>query len=370
MSSPRQTGRPIGVLHLIDTLSVGGAERMATNLVNGVPRELYAAHLCTTRRSGPLDAMVSAHVGRLRLERRYRLDLLAVRDLVRYIRDNDISIVHAHGSTIFTAAAAAQFARGVSLVWHLHYGTLATERRSGLPYRSIRGRIQTVIAASEPLAEWAQSALGWTSDRVRYIPNFSCLPPAQSSTVALPGVPGYRIVSVANLVREKDHTTLVRAMAKVAPAIPNAHLLLVGAGDERGAARVVRESVENAGLTQCVSFCGQRSDIEAILRGCDIGVISSFSEGLPLALLEYGHAALPAVTTAVGQCTDVVDGGRCGIVVPPRAPAALASAIMALLRDPDERKRLGCRLQQRVRTHFSAERVISMVCDIYDRLAR
>jgi glycosyltransferase involved in cell wall biosynthesis len=343
---------------------------MATSLVTCVPREIYSAHLCTTRRSGALEDCIGAHVGRLRLERRHRLDLVAVRSLVRYIRDHEIAILHAHGSTIFTAAAAAQFARGISVIWHLHYGTLATEQRSGWPYRLIKGSIETVVAASEALAEWAQSAFGWTSDRVRYVPNFSTLPPVQGNAVALPGSPGLRVVSVANLVREKDHATLVRAMASVTAAIPSAHLLLVGAGDDRGTGHVVRDAVEAANLTSHVSFLGQRTDINAILHQCDIGVISSYSEGLPLALLEYGLAALPAVTTAVGQCTDVVDGGRCGIVVPPRAPAALAAAIVRLLRDPEERRRLACLLQQRVHTHFAPDRVIAQVCEIYDRLAR
>ncbi len=341
---------------------------MAVNLVNGIPRDRFSPHLCTTRRSGPLERLVAAHVGRLRLDRRYRLDILAVRDLVRYIRDNDISIVHAHGSTIFTAGAAAQFARRVSIVWHLHYGTLASEQRNGWPHRLVSRRIRTVIAASEPLADWAQSALRWTSDRVRYVPNFSCLPSTPASPATLPGVDGCRVVSVANLVREKDHKTLVRAMQIVTATLPSAHLILVGAGDEHGCARIVREAIHAAGLTNSVSVLGQRMDVEAILRGCDVGVISSFSEGLPLALLEYGQAALPAVTTAVGQCVDVVDGGRCGVVVPPRAPAALASAIVRLLRDPDERRRLGCLLQQRVRTHFAPDKVIAQVSEIYEHL--
>ncbi len=355
----------VGVLHLIDTLSVGGAERMAINLVNLIPDERFSPHLCTTRRSGPLEQLVAGNVGRLRLERHYRFDVFALRKLVRYIRKNNISIVHAHGSTIFTAAAAAQLVRNVSIVWHLHYGTLATEQRDGWAYRLIRNRIRTVIAPSEPLAEWARSALGWKADRVHYVPNFCCLAPAHNARIALPGMPGYRLVAVANFVKEKDHTTLIRAMESVTASIPTAHLLLVGGGDERSYVSGIANAVRSARLTDCVSFLGQRTDISDILRGSDVGVISSYSEGLPLALLEYGEAGLPAVTTAVGQCVDVVDGGRCGLIVPPRAPASLAAAILHLLRAPDERKQLGCLLQQRVRTRFAAEVVISAVCEIY-----
>ena len=58
---------PIGVMHLIDTLEVGGAEQMAMSLANLLPRDQFEPHLCTTRHEGPLAAAVGPDVGRLRL---------------------------------------------------------------------------------------------------------------------------------------------------------------------------------------------------------------------------------------------------------------------------------------------------------------
>src|SRR5271163_3758248 len=93
----------IGVMNIIDTLVAAGAERVAVNIVNHLPRDKYVPYLCTTRADGPLDALVAADVGRLRLERASRFDFSAVMRLRRFIESNDIRIVHAHSSALFIA---------------------------------------------------------------------------------------------------------------------------------------------------------------------------------------------------------------------------------------------------------------------------
>src|SRR5579862_7236247 len=94
----------IGVMHVLDSLALGGAERAAVNLVNSLPRENYRPYLCTTRSEGPLADAVSAHVGRLALERTNRFDAGAVRRLMNFVRSEKIRILHAHGSSLFIAA--------------------------------------------------------------------------------------------------------------------------------------------------------------------------------------------------------------------------------------------------------------------------
>ena len=110
---------------------------------------------------------------------------------------------------------------------------------------------------------------------------------------------------------------------------------------------------------------GPRRDVEAILRASAIGVLSSISEGLPLALLEYGDAALPAVVTNVGQCAEVVGHGIGGILVPPANPESLSEALSTLLASGSYRNRLGTQFRERVRSRFSAGSIIEQISDIY-----
>lgn len=343
----------IGILHLVDTLEPGGAECVAVNLVNHLSRERFRPFLATTRREGALASAVLPDVGRLALNRTRALDLGALRRLVRFVRENGISIIHAHSSSLFLASLVP----GARIVWHDHFGRLATMERPERPawlWGPPARRAAAVLAVSEELARWSRERLRVTE--AVYLPNF--IPEiAPGPLPDLPGTPGSRVVCVANLRAQKDHLTLLRAFTQV----PEAHLLVAGADVEPAYAARVRE--EAAALGGRVTFLGSRSDVPDLLRGCDVGVLSSASEGFPLSLLEYGRAGLAAVATRVGQCPEVLEGA--GILVPPGDPGALADALLALLRDPARRQELGERLGRRVRERYSVSSVMARLEAVY-----
>jgi len=172
---------------------------------------------------------------------------------------------------------------------------------------------------------------------------------------------------VANLRPLKDHPTLLAAMGNVAGQAPAAHLILVGDGNPEYR-ESLRRKAEERGLSDRVTLLGQRPDVPAILRGCDVGVLASRAEGLPLALLEYGMAGLPTVATRVGQCPDVLDNGQAGLLVEPGDPHSLAEALLTLLGSPAQRAELGTRLRQRVQQHHDARAILGQIGAIYDQV--
>jgi glycosyltransferase involved in cell wall biosynthesis len=357
----------VGVMHVTDTLDAGGTERVAVNLCNLLPRERFRAYLCTTRRDGSLAESVAGDVGRLRLGRKWRFDAAALRRLASFIKEHDIEILHAHGSALFVSGLAAMLPPRPLLVWHDHFG-LPLETRSALFDRPLAQRARGVIAVSQPLADWSRQKLKIPEERVRYIPNFVCEPRDDDYSPELPGEPGKRIVCVANLRPQKDHLTLIRAMAQVARRKPAAHLLLVGASPD-GSYRVrLEEEIARLGLARHVTLLGERRDVDAILRECDIGVLSSIAEGLPLALVEYAMAGLATVATRVGQCAEVLDEGRAGVLVPARAPEQLSEAILSLLDSPVQRVALGEMFRRRARRLYSADSIVGQVCEVYERV--
>jgi glycosyltransferase involved in cell wall biosynthesis len=338
----------IGILHLVDTLEPGGTERVAVNLTNHLSRERFRPFLATTRREGALASAVLPDVGRLSLNRSRTLELGAVLRLVDFVRENGIAIIHAHSSSLFLAALVP----GVRIVWHDHFGRIAEEERPAWLWKPAARRASAVVAVSEELARWSRERLGMEAV---YLPNF--IPEAPPGPI--PDLPGtLRVVCVANLRAQKDHLTLLRAFAR----IPDAHLLLAGADVEPDYAARVRK--EAAPLSDRVTFLGSRPDVPDLLRACDVGVLSSASEGFPLSLLEYGRAGLAAVATRVGQCPEVLEGA--GILVPPRDPEALAEALLSLLRDPARRRELGERLARRVRERYSPAAVMARLEAVYD----
>jgi glycosyltransferase involved in cell wall biosynthesis len=357
-----------GVLQLTDSLAIGGTERVAVNLANLLPRARYRAFFCATRSEGPLAEQLAPEVKRICLWRRRRFDLIALRRLINFIRANDIRLLHAHSSSLFTAVLASSFPPHPPVIWHDHFGRYATEERSVAVFRLLTRRASGVITVNRPLADWAVNRLRFPPDRVWYIPNFVAEMALNSAQVELPGVAGKRIVCVANLRPEKDHLTLIRALALVAKHEPDAHLLLAGATSNQIHFAAIKDEITKQRLEHHITFLNEQQNVAPLLRSSDIGVLSSASEGLPLALIEYGKAGLPAVATEIGQCPEVLDDGRAGIIVPPRDPERLADALLTLLSSGERRKEMGEAFRRRVEGVYSAGPIIERICRVYDSI--
>src|SRR5439155_2879095 len=213
---------PLRVIHVIDTLESGGAERVAVNLANLLPRSRYEAHLCTTRAEGVLATLIGDDVSRLRLGRNWRYDLPALMRMTAYIRDHNVEILHAHSAAVFLAALASALPPYPSIVWHLHGGKPAR-----WPYWVLARCVRGVITVTESLAVWSRQHLGIPSQRVWHIPNFSVESGVPGEAPDLPGRAGGRVVCVTNIRPEKDHLTLVRALGVVVRQLGTAHLLIV-----------------------------------------------------------------------------------------------------------------------------------------------
>ncbi len=355
-----------GVLHLTDSLALGGAERVAVNLANLTPRERYRVFFCATRAEGPLHRELAQDVVKICLSRRRRFDLPALKRLIDFIRANDIGLLHAHSTALFVAVQASLFAPHPRVIWHDHFGRYETEERSVAIYRLMTRRVSGVLSVNQQLADWSVNRLKLPFDKVWYVPNFVAEVAGNGAEFDLPGISGKRIVCVANLRPEKDHLTLLRALALVVRREPEARLLLVGAVSDQNHFAAIQEEIARLGLDHQVSIMKEQRNIASILRGCDIGALSSVSEGLPLALIEYGKAGLPAIATRVGQCAEALDDGKAGIIVPAREPEKLAEALLSLLSSTERRKALGQAFKQRVDSIYSPGPIIERICQAYD----
>ena len=111
-----------------------------------------------------------------------------------------------------------------------------------------------------------------------------------------------------------------------------------------------------------------RRDVERILPAADLGVLASHEEGFSNAVLEIMATGLPVVVTDVGGNAEAVPDGECGRVVPPRAPAALAAAIVELAGDLRRRRTMGAAARRRVADRFSVEVCVDRYLRLYASL--
>ena len=163
---------------------------------------------------------------------------------------------------------------------------------------------------------------------------------------------GLVVGSVGRLSPEKGLKYLLRAMAKITRQEPRARLLLAGDGPER---RSLERLATRLGLVDRVEFTGEvaHDQVPQTLARMNVFAMPSTWEGFGVAALEAAAMGLPVVASNVHGIPDVVEDGVTGILVPPKDVAALSQAILRLLRDPEERRRMGRAGREMVATRYS-----------------
>lgn len=210
-----------------------------------------------------------------------------------------------------------------------------------------------IIASGASLAQLRQRGLARAVD----VPN--CVDagrfqPGATTLRERAGIPAdaFVVVYVARFQAFKNHAMLVESFARVAAALPGAHLVLAGSGPLQPQ---VRAQVGRLGLQNRVTFLGEVpfAELPSVYAGADLMAISSDYESFCFAALEAMASELPVVTTDCAWVPNLVRPQNGGLIVPVGDAAAFASAVLALARDPDERRRMGRANREHVRTHYS-----------------
>lgn len=351
------------VLQLIDSLEAGGAERVAVNIANALAAEVSGSYLCSTRKEGLLKASLDPKVGYLFLSKQGTFDLKAILKLKRFVKQEQIDIIHAHSSSYFTATLVKLLYPKVKIIWHDHYGNRPNSNRFQIKILKFCSYFFShVFSVNELLASWARKELLTRS--VLYLPNFS-IKREEKLITKLKGFESRRIVCLANLRPQKDHINLLNAFKAISYQHQDWTLHLVGKDFEDDYSNTVKQLIVDLKLSNHVFIYGSCPDTSAILEHCDIGVLSSKSEGLPLAILEYGLASLPTIATSVGQCKEVIINEQTGLLVPSENPNALGEALESYINNSSKRELLGHSLHLHIDKNFSKKAIIDTIKGIY-----
>jgi glycosyltransferase involved in cell wall biosynthesis len=232
--------------------------------------------------------------------------------------------------------------------------------------RLIVAAVGRYLAVSQHTAQRLTRKLRWPAGRVQVVHNgMICSPPVdRTSALALKRqLAGNRpiVLTVARLDEQKGHHYLLEA----ATQIPEAQFVLAGDGPLRS---TLEAQARSLGLEERVTFLGHRTDIADLLAACDVFVLPSLYEGLPLSILEAMAARKPVIATNIGGTVEAVIDGETGELVPPADPIALAAAIRSVVSDHALAQRLGAAGRRRVEQEFSAASMIKQVTAVYAEL--
>ena len=226
----------------------------------------------------------------------------------------------------------------------------------------IMGLGDRVIAVSEAVAE-SMKRRGVQGSKLRVVLNGTIGSPRLSlETPAAKILNRPAITFVGGLHPRKGVDDLITAFKTVCARVPRAYLYLVGSGPYREA---YEELAAQTGFGDRIQFCGFQADPRPYLRGSDLFVLASHAEPAALVLTEAREAGCAIVATFVGGTPEMLDGGKAGVLVPPRRSDLLADAIINIL--SDETILADLRARSRLNLgRFTVDRASKECVSVYD----
>jgi asparagine synthase (glutamine-hydrolysing) len=354
------------VCHVIPSLEVGGMERVVEDLFAWRRNRGRTVVVFCTDKYDDLQSRIpesSRDCGHRR-DMPILLNMCVVSDLVAFLREHDVDVIHAHNHLAHLYAVAAGYRLRLPVVVTHHGQGRFDLPRTVLLRRLLARMTRGIVAVSDDakrvfvdkhvalegdiwvirngidLAQYRAADATAKSDRRKQLG-------IQEAT--------YVFGSVGRFAWEKDYPSLVMALSILVNKMNlDVTLALVGDGSDM---RRICDLVQTLKLEKHVLLPGMQADVRPWLEIMDVFCLSSLSEGTSITLLESAAVGLPAVVTTVGGNSEVVKDGMSGILVPPGDVEAMAMALNRLYLNPDLRKTMGEAALSRVRRSFSIEQM-------------
>jgi glycosyltransferase involved in cell wall biosynthesis len=376
------------ILHLIETLDVGGAEQ---SLLQILPRlrasEPRMCHIYQGARLKPAYEAEGIPVFSLDLPPKYHF-VTAVRQVEALVQQERPALIH---TTLFRAEVVGRIvgARlGIPVVC-----SFVSECYADIRWRTLspagRVKLKGVQLVDRLTAPWASHFIA-NSDAVKHSESRSLRvslekisvihrgrDPAQflapvtaehdrSLRASLDIPAGAPIaINVGRLVDSKGQAELVEAFARVASALPEAVLLIAGEGPERDN---LTSRVQSSGLGRAVRLLGRRDDVPQLLALANVFAFPSHYEGHPGAVVEAMFAGKPIVVSDIPVHRETITHEVTGLVVPLRDPEALAAAMLSMLRHPESAAAMGARAREAATQRFHIDRSAAQYDALYGRV--
>lgn len=377
----------INLLHVIGSLQIGGAEKLLVSTMRKIDKKRFNPIVCCTGAGGeleqnmrecgiPVKVLCSNRPGSGSF-----YDLIEIVRLAYFMRKNRIDIVHTHlfESNVIgrIAAKLAKVPVTVSTIHNIYHwkkGKGFKNRIKALVDKITANYFTDMLIAVSDSVRKYHIDLGFNAKKIVILRNMVDLnefkplhnfDPVKKRRELRLDINCPVILNVAVLSEQKGHKYLLKAAKSILTTVPNTQFLIVGDGPLKAQLMSIAKI---AGVSDNVTFIGMRKDIPELLSTCDIFVMSSLWEGLPITLLEAMAMAKPIVATSVGGIPEVIENGKDGILVPPKDPEALADAIIYLLRNKEKAKEMGIAAMKKVEEQYSASVVVRKLEQLYEEL--
>lgn len=362
------------VLHIIDSLHLGGAQEVVLNLATcGSAR--FRHEVATMHGQGIYwDRLRQACVKVHSLSPHKFLPFYLASIPWRLLADKpDILHCHLIPSNIIAKPIGALL--GVPVV--INHDHTNDTRRADSPLLLALDRFSNrfanhIVAVSASCRDFLITRESIPERDVTLVPNaidlrrFSPAGTQRNEARASLGLPASaRVVAgVGRLNPQKNFALFLDIAAQLAPRFSDLHFLLAGDGPEE---KMLREKAATLGISDRVTFSGYVADTRQVYLAADVLLMPSRYEGLPMTLLEAMAMGLPVVASQLDGIAEVIGDGREGFLAPSDDAALFVERTAALLQDGELSSRIAKNARAKIEASFSVERMTSAVEEIYDR---
>jgi len=368
---------PRTIVYYIDSKSFGGAEQVLFTILKKLDRNTWHPVLAYHRSPGISSFIENAEAIGVHTitvpEIRSYYDFNNIFQFGKVLRSIRPAIFHANLNWPLSCSYgifAAYFARVKIIIATQHLYSEIGWRRGRIEQKLISYPVNKYIAVSYDVARQLREIIV-PENKIEVVHNGIILEDYNSRAYNVSGDDVYSsirkngetypiVITVARLDKQKGHTYLLKAAADV----PGTIFVFVGDGPEKAN---LENQARELSLADRVIFLGKRYDIPELLNGCDIFVLPSLYEGLPLSIMEAMAAGKPVVASDIGGVNELIRDGETGYLVPAGDTQALARSINTLVSDPALAGKIALAGKTLVEKEFSADSMVAGVTDIYTR---
>ena len=378
-----QNKNTINILHLIESLACGGAERMLITTLAHLDREKFhsaVAYLYEDSYFLPEIEKLGIDIYPLRVKNIYR-PAAALSGISHALKREKADIVHTNlfGADIY-GRIAGKLAGVKCIVTTLHnlaYEAPGSFRNNFLFQRrrildGLTGRLcnDAFVAVSGAVKRSSEELLGFKN--VNLIHNSidtgmlrPLSPEEKKDARKALGLKqdGVIIATAGRLDDQKGHMFLLEALAD--PKIKDSNVMLLVLGQGSSEARL-KSAAETRGIEDRVIFLGYRKEVRQMIGCADIFVLPTLSEGFGLVLLEAMALKVPCIASRTGGISEIIEDGKDGLLVDPGVSVPLARAILELAGDPDGRDRIASNGYDKVVNDFDIRKNIKLLENLYE----
>jgi glycosyltransferase involved in cell wall biosynthesis len=354
--------RPIHLMQIIGGAIVGGMETYVLRLIQKLPKDQFKVFcIC------PFESQMTAQLREAgctvhTMPIPDEPDWSSIQFGLAVIRSSRIDVIHAHLPNAHILAGIIGKLTDTPTVATLH------SRNISMRDFEIHKLMATHLSVVSKSAYFHALSLGVRETQVQFIPN------GVDTAVFRPDANGRYLHSLLNLPpltpmigfvgrlsHEKGPDIFVRAAIAAHERLPDCHFVLIGEGPMHE--RLLKD-IKDAGLTKFIHLIGLHKDMPRIYRSLDMMMLTSFSEGMPLALLEAMASGLPVIATQVGGVMDIVEVGTTGLLSRPGDFEDMAHNVVALMASPLLRDRMGKAARLRIEQNFKLAQSIDQMCKL------